>query len=140
MPGTTCNGTQEGKSAKILTRQQNCKFVNKVLADFLRYKKHEGRLWSLKELLEMNSSHLGTHFEYVNRNVLWAVDVWHGQGLPNQTTCKYISICVFCKSNCRKPWETILPEASPIRYLSRPLAGSCAQIGRHITSTSRQPC
>lgn len=60
-----------------LTRQQKRMFLNKVLADFLCYKKHEGRLWSLKELVQIDTSHLGKLFEYIKRNILWAAKVWH---------------------------------------------------------------
>ncbi len=72
-----------------LARQHNLKFLDKVLADFLRTNKHEGNLWSLEELLRIDSSHPGKHFEYLNRNILWTSTVWRREGLPKQTKCSF---------------------------------------------------
>ena len=67
-----------------LARQHDFKFLDKVLADFLRTNKHEGELWSLEQLLQIDSSHPGKEFGYLNRNILWTSTVWRRQGLPKQ--------------------------------------------------------
>ncbi len=99
-----------------LARQHDLKFLDKVLADFLRTNKHEGNLWSLEELLQIDSSHPGKHFDYLNRNILWTSTVWRREDLPHQTRCGFTLFCVTVNqpSNfaCRKPWETDLPEAA----------------------------
>lgn len=65
-----------------VARQHNFRFLDTVLADFLRTNKHEGDHWSLEELLQIDSSHPGKEFNYLNRNVLWTSTVWRRQGLP----------------------------------------------------------
>ena len=65
-----------------LARQHDFRFLDTVCDDFLRTNKHEGDHWSLEELLQIDSSHPGKEFNYLNRNVLWTSTVWRRQGLP----------------------------------------------------------
>ncbi|DBA82526.1 TPA: hypothetical protein ACH3X2_000748 [Trebouxia sp. C0005] len=99
-----------------VARQHNFRFLDTVLADFLRTNKHEGDHWSLEELLQIDSSHPGKEFNYLNRNVLWTSTVWRRQGSHGKQICLKLHNDGF-------------------RYLSRP----GPQRGRHTTSTSEQP-
>ena len=102
-----------------LARQHDFKFLDKVLADFLRTNKHEGQLWSLEELLQIDSPHPGKEFGYLNRNILWASTVWRREGLPKQTKCNLASYShLFLGSSepsqfaCREGRETDLLETA----------------------------
>ena len=127
-----------------LARQHDFRFLDTVLADFLRTNKHEGNHWSLEELLRIDSSHPGVEFDYLNRNILWTSTVWRRQCLLKQTKCIFVSFSHFFwqrfnlhsllagshgKQICLKLHN------DGFRYLSRP----GPQRGRHNTSTSEQP-
>ena len=73
-----------------LERQHDFRFLDTVLADFLRTNKHEGKHWTLEELLQIDSSHPGKEFNYLNRNNLWTSTVWRRQGLPKQTKRNFV--------------------------------------------------
>ena len=68
-----------------LERQHDFKFLDQVLTDFLRTNYHvdghDDKPWSLQELFQIESSHPGKFFEYINRNTRWTSTVWRREGL-----------------------------------------------------------